>query len=184
MSSPVAPWLGRMVGLLSMALKIKKPLFTSFALKKISETDRFPQEEKARHFSSLEIPFPADQSVGMIFDDNVPFSNEWMDRLFMNGRSYGIATISCSQAGNIPPMIRQQLDYVFIGRNSTRTLERIHDDFEIGDVCPLDEFAHLVRRITTERDDENCRHQYDSLVYDRTTTPNAPFKLFTPRVDV
>lgn len=69
--------------------------------------------------------------------DNLPeqlngsfFRNKEINKLILNGRHYGASCIITNVNIQIPPIIRQNMDYVFILRNENRTIKRIYDEYQ------------------------------------------------------
>ena len=117
-------------------------------------TKQIRKEKEARGASGL------DRRAFIVMDDcmydNKWVSDKWIRSLFMNGRHYGLLYVLALQyVMGIPPVLRGQVDYVFILReNQVVARKKIYDQFA-GIFPTFELFCQIM---------DQCTENYECLV--------------------
>ena len=96
--------------------------------------------------------------------DNSFLKDKMMRSIFMNGRHWKIFLVLTAQfAGDIPPAIRSNIDYVFILReNIIQNRERLYKNF-FGIFPTFDSFCQTL---------DSCTENFECMVLDNTSRSN------------
>ena len=129
------------------------------------------QERKVQLFKQTGVEFPAEYTLGMVFDDVTSKrkfrKGDILEELFSNGRHFkAVIIISCQYIRQLPPAVRLQSDYMFMMHNAKSVIKILHSEF-VDEPDEFQMFNSLLTGVTSEKDARG-KKLFNALVFDNT----------------